>query len=173
MTHDLGPRRLLLLRHAKAEHAERLADIQRPLALAGRRQAGRVGAALAAEWLVPDLVLGSSSVRTRQTWDLVRVAFGSEPEVRFDERLYLAHARDLLAIVQGVPDEVRTLLIVGHEPTVSHLAASLAGPDSDPGAVARVRVGVPTASWSELVVDSGWADLAAGTANLRRVVLAD
>ena len=42
-------RQLVLLRHAKAEHPDRLEDIQRPLSLVGRRQAGRVGAALAAD----------------------------------------------------------------------------------------------------------------------------
>jgi phosphohistidine phosphatase len=66
---------------------------------------------------------------------------------------------------------VRRLLVVGHEPTVSHLAAGLAGPDSDPATVARVRVGVPTASWSLLDVASGWAGLEPGGATLRRLTL--
>lgn len=171
MTPDPGTRTLVLLRHAKAEHPERVADIQRPLSLVGRRQSGRVGVALAADGRVPDLVLCSSSVRTRQTWELARSTLGATPEVRFVEGIYYAGERELLALVQTVPDDVRTLLVVGHEPTMSHLAVGLAGPDSDPTTLARVRVGVPTASWSLLDVPSGWADLTSRGASLRRLTL--
>ncbi|WP_426595447.1 SixA phosphatase family protein [Cellulomonas sp. McL0617] len=173
MTPDSGPRQLVLLRHAKAEHPERMEDIQRPLSLVGRRQAGRVGAALAADGLVPDLVLCSSSVRTRQTWELARSTLGATPDVQFVEAIYYAGPRELLEAVQGVPDDVRTLLVVGHEPTMSHAAAGLAGPDSDPTTLARVRVGVPTASWSLLAVGTTWADLTPGSATLRRLTLAE
>ena len=173
MTPDAGSRNLILLRHAKAEHPERIEDIQRPLSLVGRRQAGRVGAALAADGLLPDLVLCSSSVRTRQTWELARATLGSAPDVRFVEGIYYADSRDLLKIVQDVSDDVRTLLVVGHEPTVSHVAAGLAGPDSDPTTLARVRVGVPTASWSLLTVGTPWSELTSGGATLRRLTLAE
>ena len=75
--------------------------------------------------------------------------------------------------MQGVSDDVRTLLVVGHEPTVSQLAAGLAGPDSDETTLTRVRAGVPTASRSLLTVQTGWADLAAGGATLRQLTLAE
>jgi phosphohistidine phosphatase len=173
VTTDPGPRQLILLRHAKAEHPERMEDVQRPLSLVGRRQSGRVGAALAADGLVPDLVLCSSSVRTRQTWELARSTLGATPEVRFEESIYYAGGSELLEILQGVSDDVRTLLVVGHEPTMSHLAAGLAGPGSEEPTLARVRVGVPTASWSLLAVDTSWADLHPAGAVLRRLTLAE
>ncbi|WP_028047852.1 histidine phosphatase family protein [Cellulomonas sp. URHE0023] len=173
MTSEPGPRSLILLRHAKAEHPERVTDIQRPLSLVGRRQAGQVGAALAADGMVPDLVLCSASVRTRQTWELARATLGSTPDVRFEEGIYYAGARELLEIVREVSDDVRTLLVVGHEPTVSHLAAALAGPESDPATVARVRAGVPTASWSLLTVGTPWRELDSGGATLRGLTLAE
>ena len=66
--------RLVLLRHAKAERGLDVPDAQRPLTVHGRRQSAEVGTALAAAGLVPDLVLCSSSVRTRQTWELVEAA---------------------------------------------------------------------------------------------------
>ena len=169
MTSVTGPRRLLLLRHAKAEHPD-LPDIQRPLSLVGRKQSGKVGADLAAEHLVPDLVLCSSSVRTRQTWDLVRSSLGAEPEVRHLDDLYDAGSSALVELVRAVPSHVRTLLVVGHEPTMSQAAVLLAGPDSDPATVDRVRVGVPTASWSLLEVGA-WDTIGAGTAALRRLAV--
>ena len=173
MTPDHGSRNLILLRHAKAEHPERMEDIQRPLSLVGRRQAALVGASLAAAEMVPDLVLCSSSVRTRQTWELARSTLGATPEVTFVEAIYYAGSRDLLETLQAVSDDVRTLLVVGHEPTMSHVAAGLAGASSDPTTLARVRVGVPTASWSLLTVDTPWSELSAGGADLRRLTLAE
>lgn len=170
VTPDTGTRRLLLLRHAKAEHPDLIADIQRPLSLVGRRQSAKVGAALAAEDLVPDLVLCSSSVRTRQTWDLVRGSLGADPTVQFLEDLYYAGSHALVELVRAVPRDVRTLLVVGHEPTMSQAAVVLAGPDSDPTTLARVRVGVPTASWSLLEV-ADWDELVSGAASLRRLAI--
>ena len=170
MTSDTGPRRLLLLRHAKAEHPDLIADIQRPLSLVGRKQSAKVGAALAANDLVPDLVLCSASVRTRQTWELARGALGADPEVRFLEDLYYAGSSAVLELVRAVPADVRTVLVVGHEPTMSQAAVLLAGADSDPTTLARVRVGVPTASWSLLEVD-GWDGLDRASANLRRLAI--
>ena len=165
--------RLVLLRHAKAEHAGAVVDHDRPLALVGRRQSSTVGANLVHADLVPEHVLCSSSLRTRQTWDLVRTALGvagaTQPAVTVTDELYDAGTGEVIELVRAVPDDVRTLLVVGHEPTVSHVAATLAGPASDEAAVARVRIGVPTAAWCVLEVDGAWADLAAGTARLTGV----
>ena len=122
MTSETGPRRLLLLRHAKAEHPESIPDIQRPLSLVGRKQSTKVGAAVAADDLVPDLVLCSSSVRTRQTWDLVRSSLGTDPDVRYLDDLYYAGSSALVELVRAVPADVRTVLVVGHEPTMSQAA---------------------------------------------------
>ncbi|KQR07400.1 histidine phosphatase family protein [Cellulomonas sp. Leaf334] len=169
MTSVTGPRRLVLLRHAKAEHPD-VPDIQRPLSLVGRKQSTRVGTALAADDVVPDLVLCSSSVRTRQTWDLVRSTLGAEPDVRYLDDLYYAGSSALVELVRTVAADVRTVLVVGHEPTMSQAAVLMAGADSDPATLERVRVGVPTASWSLLEVDA-WDTLAAGTASLRRLAV--
>ncbi|MGY4642206.1 SixA phosphatase family protein [Cellulomonas sp. URHB0016] len=164
-------RTLLLLRHAKSEHPERISDHQRPLSLVGRRQAPLVGAAITAAGLVPDLVLCSSSLRTRQTWELVRTTLDADPRVELLDEIYEAGVRSLLDLVQAVPEEIRTLLVVGHEPTMSQTAGTLAGPESDATTLARVRVGVPTASWSWLESDGPWSDLVPGSATLLRLTL--
>ncbi len=164
-------RQLVLLRHAKAEHASSLDDRMRPLALDGRRQAAEVGTSLRAAGVLPDRVLVSSAVRTRQTWDLVRVGLGVGPEVaEFGDELYSAGVRTLIGLLHAVGPEVRTLLVVGHEPTVSQTAVALAGPGSDEAAVARVRVGVPTGTYSVLDVPGGWDTLEPDAARLLRVV---
>lgn len=165
-------RRLVLLRHAKAEPAGGIRDELRPLSLVGRRQSGDVGARLVADGLLPEHVLVSSAVRTRQTWELVRAASGDEPrpEVDVDDRLYLADVPDLVDLLRGIDDRVRTVLVVGHEPTMSSAAAVLAaGQDGDTGHLAQVRAGLPTAGLAVLQVAT-WSGIAAGGARLLDVV---
>lgn len=160
-----APRRLVLLRHAKAEaYAE--SDEARPLALRGRRQAVGVGAALAEVGLVPDLALVSAAVRTRQTWELLASRLPGEPEVRITRDLYDAGTRGVLALVHEVPDDVATLLVVGHEPVMSSLAAYLAGPESDRALLQSVQLGVGTATRCVLEVPGGWAALGRAGARL-------
>jgi len=162
--------RLVLLRHARAEPAGVVPDHERPLALPGRRQASAVGVALSAAGLAPTHVLCSSSLRTRQTWELVRTALTAagapEAVVSVSDDLYDASTGDLVALVQGVPDDATTVLVVGHEPTVSHAAGVLAGPGSDEAVVVRVHAGVPTAAWSVLELDDAWHTAAPGALRL-------
>ena len=165
-------RRLVLLRHAKAEPAgEGTPDEVRPLALAGRRQAGRVGAVLLQTGLVPELALVSPAVRTRQTWELLRGAFGdAEPEVVVSDDLYTGGVQDAVALLREVDERVRSVLVVGHEPTISATAAALAGESSDPTALFRVRSHLSTASYAVLELDDHWDALRPGGARLAAVV---
>jgi len=165
--------RLVLLRHAKAEPGKGvLPDDRRPLALNGRKQAGRVGMALTAAGLLPQVALVSSAVRTRQTWDLASAhldgSSGTALEVR--DELYEASVRDVLGLLRGVEASTRTVLVIGHEPTMAATAAYLAAEGSEPAALAQVRVGVPTATYSVLEsAEHPWADWGRGSARLVHV----
>ena len=164
MTH-----RLVLLRHAKAEHELDVPDAQRPLTVRGRRQSAEVGAALAAAGLVPDLVLCSSSVRTRQTWELAKATLGVEPPVTVSDELYDAGVDQVLAAVRAADEAAGVVLVVGHEPAMSRTASALAGLGSDDAVYARIQLGVPTASWSVLTLTGAWADLKRGGGRLIRL----
>ena len=60
---------LILMRHSKAEEGPGKPDHDRELSDRGLRDARAAGAWLREEGLVPDLVICSTAVRTRQTWD--------------------------------------------------------------------------------------------------------
>jgi phosphohistidine phosphatase len=63
---------LSLLRHAKSSWSDAHAkDIERPLNERGERVAPRMGAFMARQGIVPDLVLCSPAARARRTLDLV------------------------------------------------------------------------------------------------------
>lgn len=157
------PHTLVLLRHAKSGYPDGVADHDRPLAPRGIREAG-----LAGDWLrehLPDIgaVLCSTATRTRSTLELT----GVNAPVRYAERLYDATPGAVLDEINAVTEDVATLLVVGHEPTMSQLALGLAGVrGTDPRAEARVATKFPTSGIAVLQVEGVWRDLRLGGAAL-------
>lgn len=120
-------KRLLLLRHAKAVPAEEpLADIARPLAERGQRDARRIGERLREHGRLPDGIVASPAARALQTAQLVAAALGSPPaEIGIDRRLYLAEPAALLDTIAAQDAAVETLLVVGHNPGLTELVHEL------------------------------------------------
>jgi phosphohistidine phosphatase len=152
-------RTLVILRHAKAERPAGVADIDRRLTGRGHADAAAAGAWLAAHGYTPDLVLCSPAKRTRQTWHGVALALTARaPEVRYESGLYEDGVREALELLKGVPDEIGTVLLVGHNPTVSLLSALFdraADRDSD---------GLRTSGIAVHTRDGDWSDWRAGSA---------
>lgn len=154
---------LLLLRHAKSSYPDGVADHDRPLASRGVREAGLAGDWLRANAPEIDAVLCSTATRARQT--LARSGIGAP--VRYVERLYGATPGVMIEQINQVPDDVKTLLLVGHEPSMSGLALILADADrTDPDAIARLSVKYPTSAIAVLAVPCGWKGLEPGAAAL-------
>src|SRR5919106_5641327 len=109
---------LSLLRHTKSSWADReLEDRDRPLAKRGTKAAGAMGAFIGKEGLRPDLILCSGSVRTRATLALVLPELGTpEPQVVYDDVLYMAKPAALLRRGQGGKKDTRPVMLVGHKP---------------------------------------------------------
>jgi phosphohistidine phosphatase len=164
-------RRLMLLRHAKAEPAQSgRSDIDRALAPNGRDAASRVGAYMAHHALLPDLVLCSLARRTRQTWELAAAAFSATPQVKYDERVYSLQADGLLDLLRAVAPGVHLLLMVGHNPAIEELAETLVA-SGEPGARERLANKVPTGALA--VIDfniDDWATLAPCSGRLDQFV---
>ena len=156
----------MLLRHAKSAWPHGVPDRDRPLAGKGRRNAQAAGRWFATEGQRPDLVLCSDAVRARQTWEIVGTALREPPELRMQGALYSATPESLLQLARATADEVRTLLMVGHEPTMSSSTLLLAGHGSDPVAVAAVSRKFPTGAVAVLRFTGSWARLVPGGAVL-------
>lgn len=165
--------RLILLRHAKAATQAGGGDIERPLTSRGRADALRVGRYLQAEHLIADLAVVSAAKRTRETLDLVLGVLGNRPPVHVEPRLYHADPLILIAQLQQTPPEVRTLLVVGHNPGIAELAQTLAG-HGDRFARRRLSDGFPTAALAVLDFDrDSWSDVDFGLARLDRYIVPD
>ena len=124
-------RTLVLLRHAKAEHPDNKIDFDRELTSRGETDADAAGAWLADERIHPDLVFCSPAARTRQTWQGVSIALAQagsgpvSPEVRYEKGLYAGGRTEVFDLLRTVPDTVHTVLVVGHNPTVSEVSILL------------------------------------------------
>lgn len=119
--------RLTLLRHASAQWKNTGGDFDRPLDRRGVSEAEYMARRLAELDLRPDLLLASPARRGQQTAEiLVREAGIDGRRLRFEERLYLARAGDVLRIVHSTGPRIRHLMIVGHNPGISELARRLA-----------------------------------------------
>ncbi|GAA2990256.1 SixA phosphatase family protein [Streptomyces fulvorobeus] len=159
------PRRIVLLRHAKAEWSQE-SDHKRPLAERGRKEAPVAGRKLADSGTDFDLALCSTAVRTRETWKLAVHEFPHRPRTVYEERLYDASLGDLIAVFNETPDEVRNLLVIGHNPgmhaAVDALSGSAAGEE-----LARVaRDGFPTAAYGVVEFSGAWKSLGHGAGRL-------
>ncbi|MEV8553503.1 histidine phosphatase family protein [Streptomyces glaucescens] len=168
------PRRLVVLRHAKSARPPEgrgVPDHDRPLAPRGRRDAPAAGRALATAGCLPDLVLCSTALRARETWERAAARWATRPPVRHDPRLYAAGAAGLLAVVREVPPEVGTLLLVGHNPGLEDLVLGLAGDGLD-DTLDRVRAKFPTSAIAVLAWHgTDWGALAPGAALLTRLTV--
>jgi phosphohistidine phosphatase len=151
-------RALFLLRHAKAS-SPALDDFDRPLAPRGRQDAPLVGREMKERGWLPELALVSSARRTVETWKLASAEFPEEPKVEFSRALYHAPPAKLTAALHAVPETCRSLLLIGHNPGLEELAAMLAGPDSDQGALAAVKEKFPTAALARFAFEGPWAEL--------------
>jgi phosphohistidine phosphatase len=139
---------LWIVRHAKARQP--LADEwdrDRPLTETGREDARRLNT-----WLqdcgrpLPDRVLVSPAVRTRQTAERVLNGLAMRPPV-FDERLWEADDEDLVEILSEQAEEVDRLMLIAHNPGLEWLVRWLTGQrltlGLQPGALVIVNLAQP------------------------------
>ena len=154
-------RRLVLIRHAKAARPYGVPDEDRPLTGRGRRDAQAAGAWFATEGPRPDLTLCSTATRTRHTWEIVCRAIPPVP-TRYLPELYEADVHDVVNLASAAPDEAKVLVVVGHEPTISVAALTLAGKGSDRRALEALADKFPTSAIAVLRFEGPWARLRAG-----------
>jgi phosphohistidine phosphatase len=141
-------RRLLLLRHAKAERLQSSGrDHDRILSKRGREDALAVGTYLVRHKLTPDQALVSTAARTRETWGLIATAFAKPPPAEFESGIYEASPETILKAIKATEPAARTLIVVGHNPSMQQLAGTLIA-SGDIEARQRLLEEFPTAAFA-------------------------
>ena len=160
----MQPRRLLLIRHATA--AEGPIDADRPLTGSGAEHAGAIGAWLERAELVPDRVLVSPARRAAQTWEHAGALLPAGPPPVMDPRIYDNTVEKVLATIREAPDDVGTLAVVGHNPSIGELAAALDDGGGSEEARRAVDRGFPAGGVAVFVLPGSFAVIAPGAATL-------
>ncbi len=159
-------RRLYLLRHAKSSWDDpALADHDRPLAARGQRAGELLAEHMRRARIAPQLVLCSSSARTRETLALLELP--ASAIVLYERGLYAAPARILLARLRAIRDDVDSAMLVGHSSGIEDLALLLARRGA---ALDQLREKFPTGGLATLELDGDWRGLDARCARLEAFV---
>jgi phosphohistidine phosphatase len=163
-------RTLVPVRHAKSSWDYDVADHERPLSGRGRRDAEALGRLLSQRSLRPDLVFCSTATRTRQTWEYAKAGGASAGDIQYLHEIYRAWVPELLTMIRDVPDEIHTLLVLGHAPgipdLVEHLCVRTDSPDW-----AQMDSKFPTSALAVVNVPGPWAELGKGRAELASFVV--
>jgi phosphohistidine phosphatase len=163
--------RLFVMRHAKSSWDNSyLGDHERPLAPRGERAAEALAAHVATLDPPPALVLCSTARRAQDTLEPVRARLPHSTAVHIEDELYGATAPDLLERLRELPDDVASVMLVGHNPGLEDLVTGL-GREGDPDLIARVQGKFPTGALATLTFSGSWKSLGWGGASLEAFVV--
>lgn len=163
----MATRTLILMRHAR-QAASGLRDHENPLTPDGRADARQVGLRIRELGPIPERALVSTALRCRETWAALAEAgdLAEQVSVELMASLYNADTGDLLDALAGVEDDVRSLLLLAHNPGMSSLGMRLAS--ARDGDVDRLQAGFTPASIACFEIDGPWSLVSPRTARLLR-----
>lgn len=167
MRYNIIMKTIFLLRHAKSDWTDDdLADIDRPLAKRGLRDASRMGKFLAAnarKWM-PDTIITSPAVRAHETGKIISHSLKFGGQLRVDDQLYPGDVGSFFATLRSLPAHTSRVILVGHNPAIEQTAAALLQGDM----VNFGTIKMPTGAIICFDVNlADWARLTPGSATLR------
>lgn len=117
-------KKLCLVRHADTEPpVGAQSDKARRLTPQGELNAEILARKLDHLQVHPDLIVCSDASRAVQTADIIADGLGFSG-VQPDAKIYAANETELSDYLMMIDPEIESLLLVGHNPTLSHFAAS-------------------------------------------------
>ena len=145
-------KRVFLMRHGKAEDGFNKPDYERNLQAKGEKKTTKIAAFLLAQNIKPQLILSSAANRTIQTSEIIAQQLKiSEDAIIKTKLLYLASANQMLDEIYALDDHIAEIMIVGHNPGISNLAAYLSNSDiAWLSTSAIVAIELETEKWNDL-----------------------
>ncbi|MEX2512885.1 MAG: histidine phosphatase family protein [Cyclobacteriaceae bacterium] len=147
---------LLLLRHGEAEIRKgQHEDEFRKLTPSGERRVERLANSLKTRGQKVDQIIHSQAVRCVQTAEIMG-RFLEPGKLVGSPLIYRAGYPELLALINSLPDHLDTVMLVGHNPTISYMATYLTNDQHvllSPGMMVRIHfTGVP---WEQVSKAAG------------------
>ena len=108
---DIQLKSVILFRHGKSDwDAQYDSDHDRPLAKRGIRDAKRMGKFLSKRAEVPELILSSTALRTRETTKLAMEAGNWDVDIELEKKIYEASLEEIINIIKNQDDKYLSLI---------------------------------------------------------------
>jgi phosphohistidine phosphatase len=124
---------LYLVRHAKSAWDDpMIPDEKRPLMDVGIDRANKIIRHLKAKLILPDLMITSQTIRTRETARLFALGLGYPVEkIKIERLIYDDFFNKILEMICSTPDEVDSLMVFGHNPSMTQITNMFIRPGID------------------------------------------
>ncbi len=142
---------LYILRHAqKDESKQNEYDYDIELSQKGIEEATSIAQKLKEKDPLPDLIVASPAIRARQTAEIVAKGIRYRKNIMYNEVIYQAFLNEIVESVTYTFDTVNTLLIVGHNPSLTALALTFGGFKEEIKTGCIVRIDFDCDSWTAI-----------------------
>lgn len=141
---------ICLMRHSEAvtELSDAVTrDFDKPLTDNGIHQLEGVRNTLKSLSFLPDLILCSPSVRTRQTLEWIQEVLGADVEVDFDDTLYGIDVAGLIAKIQQTSETKSSVLVIGHNSSISDAIQQFLNKTTDNNIAQKINLPVKPAQF--------------------------
>lgn len=145
-------KQIFLLRHAKSDWSNiTQQDFDRPLSKRGVRDALLMSQHMLKMNLKVDKVFCSSSMRTKETFDLCADGFDFDiKNAKYYDDLYYGNHESIIDLLVNVNQSANSVLVVGHNPTMHILLEQLTG---------LSIIKYPTSTLAQIILQKEWKDL--------------
>ncbi|WP_259067423.1 SixA phosphatase family protein [Mucilaginibacter sp. X4EP1] len=147
-------KKLLLIRHAKAEKETVGKDIDRPLKYIGMQDAAFMADRIKTEKIVPQLIITSPALRTKTTAEIFADHF-KLPSPTPNKAIYEASRQTWLKLINQLPAEYDFIAIVGHNPGVNQILYYLTGDAREVHTSTVALIDFDTDDWAAISGDTG------------------
>ncbi len=149
-------KQLCLLRHAEAgAQQHRQGDAARELTTIGEKQAREAGSTIRAQRIPIDAIFCSTAIRARQTMMIAANEIPLKVKTFYSGELYEASLDSLFTFLRACDESLNSVMVVGHNPTLSQLAEALTRTPLGLTPASLVLINLHIAHWSELASGRG------------------
>lgn len=146
---------LILIRHAKSVIDQfGVCDFERIISTEGFQETTKLVNRYINEFPKPDLIISSSSTRTKETVAILENRISDSPEIKYTDKLYLASPDKIDLIISDIEDSIQTLAIVSHNPGLTSYFNRFSSEDNmPPSGIALFKLEI--FEWTEIFTATG------------------
>ena len=147
-------KKLLLIRHSRAEKEVNGKDKERPLKYTGMQDAAFMAEKLKEKSLVPPVIITSPALRAKTTAEIFSEHF-KQPDAEVNKAIYEASEETLIKVISQLPEEHDFIALIGHNPGVSQVIYYLTGEAKEVHTTTTAIIELNIDKWASVSANSG------------------